>query len=252
MYKIWKVCGRLSVSILSDLKEHHFRYKLIDSRKFMHLSHCPHLKLAQCFVCLRTLCDRVIKLLNYESRHFNLSSSLTSNEFCNYRQIIHLICLPLRDCSWRYFTTVGRKRLSCCLYCLYAHMRSYLLDFFLCLASYLVKGCLQRRFDTWSNLFIIVVKSPSTAWEKGNLKFCVWIMFTYKTLRFFFWCSPVSFYDALMGLALSLWCLAWLIAFPVAGHFAGSRGYILENHTNRIWRHWCAFSCKSLALGGFI
>lgn len=42
-------------------------------------------------------------------------------------------------------------------------------------------------------------------------------LFSFSLLFF-----SLSLYDALRGLALSLWCLAWLIVFPVAGHFAGN------------------------------
>lgn len=105
-----------------------------------------------------------------------------------------------------------------------------------------------------SPLFIISMKSSFTECEKGNFKFCVNYVYLARLYLFFspLVVCPMSLYDALRGLALSLWCSAWLIVFPVVGHFAGSRGYVLENHTNRIWRHWCAFSSKSLALGGFI
>lgn len=104
-------------------------------------------------MCLRTLHDWVIKVLNAESRDFNLSCSPVPIEFCNYRQIIHLIVLPVRECSWRCFTTVRGKWLSYWLYYLYDSMRRYLLNFFVCfcLASYLVKGYLQRRFSQVSN-----------------------------------------------------------------------------------------------------
>jgi hypothetical protein len=120
--------------------------------------------------------------------------------------------------------------------------------FFLCLTSYPVKGYLQRTFTQVSLL-------PVCEWENlpwvRKFTFWVWIVSTYQGFIFSD-CFPMCLYDALGGLVLSLGCQAWLIMFPVAGYFAGSCSYVLEDDTNHIWRHWCAFSSKNLALGGFI
>lgn len=127
--------------------------------------------------------------------------------------------------------------------------------FFLCLASYLVKGYLSRRFAQVSVFTVYHQWDIFFHWV-GEEQFeilCVNCVYLAKLYLFFFFphCFPL----------VSLWCtqgaciklmMSGMIVFPVAGHFAGSSGYVLENHTNWIWRHWCAFSSKSLALGGFI